>query len=988
MNNSIENIKIPDEYELIFTRKLSDLDGEGIYLKHKKTGARIALISNEDENKVFCIGFRTPPSDSTGVPHIIEHTVLCGSEKYPLKDPFVELVKGSLNTFLNAMTYPDKTLYPVASCNDKDFRNLMGVYLDAVFYPNIYKNKAIFEQEGWHYEIDEETDELKINGVVYNEMKGFFSNPEAVEDKIVCEKLYKDTTYGKESGGDPDVIPELTYEAYLDFHKRYYHPSNSYIFLHGNFDIEERLAFLDREYLSKFDKIDPKSEIEIQEEVSEDCHATYSIAESEDESAKSFLSYNLVIGKSTDITLVSAINILRYVLIDMQGAPIKKALIEASIGKEVSSSFSTHKLQPLFTINVQGAEASQKEEFVKIVESTLQDIIKNGLDKDRLRAAINHQEFKYREMDTGRYPVGLVMAINIYTTWLYSDELVFDLADYGDRFEELREKINSTYYEEVIEKYILNNNHRLTLSLSPEKLKNDKKEAELKERLRKIREDLTDKEVASLKEDNKQLRAFQEKIDSEEEIKTLPTLGIEDIKKEIRPLKNTERLVDGVPLIWHDVKTVGITYIKFNFNIGDVDIKELQYFELLTNILTIIDTEKRGYQELIVDILGNTGGINSAIEVYSKEDSKEVIDINFGIRYKGLLKNLKKGLSIIKELLYESKINEESEKRIIEILKENLNEMEMGLETAGDRTAILIGNAEISALGKIDDSVEGLSYYRFLKNIVENFDKEKNYLYERLNELIDRYFVKDRLIISLTADSRIYEESYREIENFVREIKENKQELGELLSIRLTKEIEQRERKAISKGYTTSSQVQYVSRSGNFARAGLPYTGVLDVLKVLLNYEYLWVNVRVKGGAYGCYTRLKRNGDMSITSYRDPNLVETNEIYENIVNFLENIELDSKSVTKYIIGAIGTNDIPLSPYSLGERSFSAYMMGISEEDLKKHREEIISTTVNDIREMSKYVKAVLDENVLVVVGKETKIKENEAQFTEITSLLA
>ena len=367
---NIEEVKIPREYELVFTKELKDIKALGIYLKHKKSGARLALISNEDENKVFSIGFRTPPEDSTGVAHIVEHTVLCGSKKYPSKDPFIEMAKGSLNTFLNAMTYPDKTIYPVASCNDKDFKNLMNVYLDAVFYPNLYTNRAIFEQEGWHYELDEETGELKINGVVYNEMKGAFSSPDEVEDLRVREALYPDSPYGIESGGDPEVIPELTYENYVAFHKRFYHPSNSYIILHGNFDIEERLDFLDKEYLSDFDKIDPKSDIPLQKPVSKDFTDSYSVAESEDTKEKTFLSYNVVTGIATDTFTIGALQLLRFVLMDAPGAPVKKALIEAGIGKEISSSLSIHMFQPNFSIHATGTEAERKDEFVQIIEDT------------------------------------------------------------------------------------------------------------------------------------------------------------------------------------------------------------------------------------------------------------------------------------------------------------------------------------------------------------------------------------------------------------------------------------------------------------------------------------------------------------------------------------------------------------------------------------------------------------------------------------------
>ena len=447
------NLMKLDAYEVMLQKELKDLQSEGILLKHKKSGARILLVSNDDENKVFTIGFRTPVDNSTGVPHIIEQTVLCGSDKFPAKDPFVELVKGSLNTFLNAMTYPDKTVYPVASCNDKDFQNLMDVYMDAVFHPNIYKHEEIFRQEGWSYHLDEEDGELTYNGVVYNEMKGAFSSPDGVLDRMILNSLFPDTTYANESGGDPDVIPELSYEDYLEFHRTYYHPSNSYIYLYGNMDMEEKLKWLDKEYLCKYDTKEVHSEIGFQQPFDKmhEIFAKYSISTSESEEDNTYLAYNKVVGTSLDKELCLAFDILDYALLSAPGAPLKKALMDAGIGNDISGSYDSSTYQPIFSIVAKNANAEQKEAFVEVIESTLRGIVENGIDKKALEAGINYNEFRYREADFGGYPKGLIYGLQMFDSWLYDEMQPFMHVESLETFSFLKEQINGRYFENLIE---------------------------------------------------------------------------------------------------------------------------------------------------------------------------------------------------------------------------------------------------------------------------------------------------------------------------------------------------------------------------------------------------------------------------------------------------------------------------------------------------------------------------------------------------------
>mgnify|MGYP002588826132 FL=1 len=477
-------------YEVLKEEDLQDIHSKGWLLKHKKTGARVMLIENSDENKVFNIAFRTPPKNSTGVAHILEHSVLCGSREFPLKDPFVELVKGSLNTFLNAMTYPDKTCYPVASCNDQDFQNLMHVYMDAVFYPNIYEHDEIFRQEGWSYNLESKEDALTYNGVVYNEMKGAFSSPDEVLEREIMNHLFPDTPYGCESGGDPKNIPDLSYENFLNFHRTFYHPSNSYIYLYGNMDMEEKLAFLDEHYLSGFDALDVDSQIREQGEFAacQDVTLEYPVAENEGEEDNTYLSYNMVTGNTLDSQRNMAFEVLDYALLSAPGAPLKQALLDAGIGKDIYGAYEDGILQPYFSVVAKGSNPDKKEEFVSIIRKVLTDIAENGIDKKAIEAGINYFEFRYREADFSSYPKGLMYSLDILGDWLYEEDHPFSQVQQLEVFEQLKKAVNEGYFEKLIRTYLLENPHGCVLTLVPKKGLAAQREKELEEKLAMIEE--------------------------------------------------------------------------------------------------------------------------------------------------------------------------------------------------------------------------------------------------------------------------------------------------------------------------------------------------------------------------------------------------------------------------------------------------------------------------------------------------------------------
>lgn len=971
---SIRDLKT---YDLIKEEELKGIQSKGYLMRHKKSGARVLLIENDDENKVFSIGFRTPPSDSTGVPHIMEHSVLCGSKNFPAKDPFVELVKGSLNTFLNAMTYPDKTVYPVASCNDKDFQNLMHVYMDAVLYPNIYEHEETFRQEGWSYKLDSADDKLSYNGVVYNEMKGAFSSPEGVLDRVVLNTLFPDTSYANESGGDPEVIPELTYEQFLDFHRTYYHPSNSYIYLYGDMDMEEKLCWLDREYLCHYEKKVVDSEIHLQEAFSEmkELEMPYSIASDESEDENTYLSYNKVIGTSLDRELYLAFEILDYALLSAPGAPLKKALTDAGIGQDIMGSYDNGIYQPIFSVIAKNADADQKDNFIEVIENVLTDIVKNGMDQKALEAGINYHEFRYREADFGNYPKGLMYGLQIMDSWLYDDDKPFIHIEALDTFAFLKKQVGTRYYEDLIQKYLLDNTHGAIVIVKPEKGRTARMDAELDARLQEYKASLSDEEIREMVSRTKKLEEYQSEPESEEALERIPVLNREDISREIDPIFNEEMNLAGVPVVFHEIETNGIGYVDVMFDLSGVSAEELPYVGILQSVLGIIDTENYGYGELFNEINMHTGGIGTSLELYNDVTNirEKVFKATFEIKGKALYPKLEKTFEMMGEILTASKLNDT--KRIKEILAMTKSRLSMKFQSSGHTTAALRALSYASPSAKFKDMTNGIDFYQKIVDLSEHFEEEKESITATLINLTKKLFRPDNMMISYTASKEGMDGLEKMIAN---------------LSERLYKEVPEEtpciihcEKK--NEGFKTASKVQYVARTGNFIDNGAAYTGALQILKVILSYDYLWQNIRVKGGAYGCMSNFNRIGEGYFVSYRDPNLKRTIEVYEGIVDYLKNFTVSDRDMTKYIIGTISNIDQPMTPATKGERSMNLYMNKISADMIREERSQILDATQDDIRALYRVVEAVLKADQLCVVGSEDKIEENKELFKTVTS---
>lgn len=965
-------------YEVQKEEDLKGIKAKGYLLRHRKSGARVVYIENDDNNKVFSIGFRTPPSDSTGVPHIMEHSVLCGSRNFPAKDPFVELVKGSLNTFLNAMTYPDKTVYPVASCNDQDFQNLMHVYMDAVFYPNIYEHEEIFRQEGWSYQLDSAEDKLKYNGVVYNEMKGAFSSPEGVLDRVILNTLFPDTSYANESGGDPEVIPELTYEQFLDFHRKYYHPSNSYIYLYGDMDIEEKLHWLDQEYLGKYDREPVDSRIRFQEPFAEmqEKVIPYSIASEESEEDNTYLSYNKVVGTSLDKELYLAFQILDYALLSAPGAPLKKALTDAGIGKDIMGSYDNGIYQPIFSVIAKNANEEQKEEFIQVIEDVLRASVKNGIDTKAIEAGINYYEFRYREADFGNYPKGLMYGLQMMDSWLYDEEKPFIHIEALDTFEFLKKQIGTGYYEELIQKYLLDNPHGAIVIVTPEKGRTARMEAELEEKLQKYKESLTAEEVEAFVQKTQALEAYQSEPESEENLEKIPVLKREDISREIEPIINEEMTLAGVPVIFHEIETNGIGYVDVLFDMSLVEEQDLPYVGILQSVLGIIDTKRYDYGTLFNEINVNTGGISTSLELYNDVTNirEKAFKATFEIKGKALYGKLPVAFDMMREILMESKLNDG--KRIREILAMLKSRLLMKFQSSGHVTAVLRAQSYASPAAKLKDMTNGIAFYETVSYIEEHFEEEKEKLSEKLIDLSKKLFCGDNMMLSYTA---------------AREGLEGLEEMVEKLKNSLhTRTAEEDKRCVIhcekkNEGFKTASKVQYVAKAGNFIDLGVAYTGALQILKVIMSYDYLWQNIRVKGGAYGCMSNFNRSGEGYFVSYRDPNLKRTLDVYDGVVDYLKNFTVSERDMTKYIIGTMSGIDQPMTPASKGERSMNLYMNKVSAEMIREERNQILDAEQDDIRALYKVAEAVLQADQMCVIGGEDKIEEEKELFKTLTS---
>jgi Zn-dependent M16 (insulinase) family peptidase len=956
-------------------QKIDEINSLARTFYHEKSGARLLYLQSDDDNKVFSITFRTPPKDSTGVAHIVEHSVLCGSRKFPMKEPFVELVKGSLNTYLNAMTFPDKTMYPVASRNNKDFRNLMDVYLDAVFYPNIYNCPETLMQEGWHYELEDKLAEITYKGVVYNEMKGVFSSPDAILEKRNFESLFPDTAYGVESGGDPEFITDLTQEQFIDFHKKYYHPSNAYLFLYGDLDILDNLRFLDEEYLNNFDKIQVNSQIALQPAFVEKVEKVfeYSIAPSESTADKTFLSRNFVLGKATNSEICLAFQILEYLLLETPAAPLRNALIEAEIGKDVVGTFVKSILQPTFGIVINGTNEIEKAKFVQVVDEELKRLVTEGIDKKLIEACINIFEFTLREANYGTRPKGLVYNIKCMDSWLY-DASPFIHLGYEADLEKIRSALTTNYFEQLIEECLLNNEHQSLVILKPKCGLSEEKDKEVRQSLAQYKASLSDAEIDKLVEQTLRLKELQEKPDSPEALATIPLLTRKDIEVKSEELLLLKKQELGVPVLLHPLRTNAIAYVNMYFDTTRVPQQYLPYMYLLSEILGKVSTEQYDYSELSNEININTGGIVFDVAVFTENANDSVYLPKFIIKGKSLVERLPQLLKLMQEMIAHSRFD--TAKRMKELVQEIKSNWDMNLFRRGQQLATNRVLSYFSPIAKYNE--EGmLAFYDFVAALEKDFMTKSEEICKNLETVAKYIFAKENLLVSVTVEEENYKKFQEAFMGFH----------ACLASTSVKPAVYHFENAQYNEGLMTTGKVQYVVKGANFRKLGYSYHGSLKVLETILRYDYLWTRVRVQGGAYGGFARFERNGNMVLGSYRDPNLKETLAVYDETGRYLRNFSVDQREMTKYVIGTMSQLDTPLTPSQKGERSANNYIRNISQSMIQQERDEILATQPEDIRKLAELMDVAMKRNYLCVLGNEQKIKENSNLFQNVMNIL-
>lgn len=954
---------------------IEEVNSDAYLMEHVKSGARLMYLDNDDDNKVFYICFRTTPDNSKGTPHIMEHSTLCGSRKYPLKEPFVELAKGSLNTFLNAITWPDKTMYPIASRNDVDFHNLMDVYLDAVFYPNCLKNPQILMQEGWHYELENKDAPLTYNGVVYNEMKGALSSPEAIMEDRAMEKLFPNTTYGVESGGDPEVIPTLSFREFTEFHRRFYHPSNSYIYLYGDMDFEKTLDYLDREYLSAFDKRNVDSMVKTQAPFSKRVSLTapYGIAENESTEGKAIHALYTAFNDHMTTMDSLAFRILNYVLIDMDGAPLKQAVLDAGLGSDLSGSYGDSYKQPVWIVEATGSEVDKQAAFADVVDSTLRSIALKGIDKDMLEAALNRTEFTARENDYQGRPKGLFYGVRAMDMWLY-DRNPMDALRYIDDMNTLRKNLKTNYFENLLLRYVIKNPHQVLITMKPEKGLTEKANQETAEKLASFKSSLSDEQLEKIMASTKALKERQASGETEEALKTIPLLSRKDLKRPIEEEVLGKESVSGVDHFHFQVHTNGITYLNLYFTLGNLKEADIPYAILLSSLLRSLSTTKHSYTELARLSNAYTGGMSFALNGYGKVNDTSSYLPALTIRAKALTSKTDKLMDLLGEVINHTLFTDA--KRLKELVLQEKSEWDMSAFSRGHTLVMTRLTSYFSKGGEFAEQ-SGLSYYYFLADLVKHFDENREGLQEKLAAVSGKIFTRSGLFFETIGEE---EEKKAVLENLPLLLDD--MEVG----VKTAPHVYSFPPESRNEAFLTSGKVQYVAKGGNFKSHGFAYTGALRVMETILRYEYLWKKVRVLGGAYGAFTQFLRDGTAILCSYRDPNLAQTIRAYEELPAYLENLTLSDREMTKYVIGTMAADEIQLTPSMKGERAMVHYLSGNTRESRMKIRDEIINCQVEDIRRLAPLVDSVMKDPYICVMGSEDKIQKDKDLFDKVRSL--
>lgn len=941
-------------FTLLHEQEVKELSSTARIFKHQKTGAELLSFTNTDENKVFGVSFRTPPADSTGVAHILEHSVLCGSKKYPVKEPFVELLKGSLQTFLNAFTYPDKTCYPVASANTADFRNLTDVYLDAVFFPVISEN--IFKQEGWHLEKNHADEGFCFKGVVYNEMKGAFSSPESVLGRYCLHSLFPDTVYGLESGGDPQVIPDLTYQAFYDFHASYYHPSNARFYFWGDDNEEERLAQLDG-VLSQFTQIAVDSSIGLQKTFSTPRMEHVPFAASADD--KGMVVVNWLGPDVMDIQAGLAFRILDHILLGLPASPLRRALIESGLGEDLTGGGLEDELRQLmFSVGLKGVAVEKASTIEELIVSTLQKLVDEGIGMDHIEAAINSIEFSLREKNTGSFPVGLAVMLNALTTWLHEGNPLSPLC-----FEEPLAAIKTAVghgeklFEKLISTWFLENTHRVTIVLEPDSSQAERMEKEEKARVEARVATLSDEEKSAIQTDAEQLLAWQAKADSAEALATIPRLKVSDLPLHNTSIPSLVETVQGVPVMFHGLPTSGIVYTQLAFDLSMVEDDEIPLLPLLGRALTEMGTKKSDFVSLNMNIAKKTGGIDASC-LFLSPLSDETTLLKMIVDGKTTPDKVEELFTIMREIVTAPDLNQQE--RFMRMVLEEKARKEHSFIPAGHVVVagrLRAGFDGAAALAEAANGVDGLIFLRELADeVANNWDN----VLARLTQLHKKIFHRASLLINCTALDEQKKGLLDEIERLVSLLPKGEASVTRRVIPRLFPDGE---------ALLVPAQVNYTGKAVNLYDAGYTWHGSAQVILKYLRTGYLWENVRVKGGAYGCMCGFDRaSGGFYMVSYRDPSVLPTLSTYDATAEYLVQNAPDKAALDAAIVGAIGEIDAYLLPDAKGRAAFTRHLVGLTDDLRQQLREEVLQTSPADFKRFGEALKSLQHQGRVCVLG--------------------
>ncbi|NQT62805.1 MAG: insulinase family protein [Candidatus Marinimicrobia bacterium] len=959
-------------FKLVEKRFVKEVDAECLLFKHEQSGARLLKISNADINKTFCITFKTVTESDAGTPHILEHSVLNGSKNFPVKSPFDILSKGSLNTFLNAMTGSDITLYPVSSMNDKDFRSLMHIYLDAVFNPLIFEDPRILEQEGWHRDLEHADSSMTYKGVVYNEMKGAFSSPTRELGYLVDKQLFPDTPYRFSSGGYPAVIPTLTHEDFLDFHRKYYHPSNSYIFLYGDGDTESELAFIDEHYLSKYSPSDQVVDIPLQPafDALRSASGVYSATEDSELEGNSYLSLSFVVGLSTDQQLGLGLSVLAQALFNNESAPVRLALQDAGIGKDVSAWVDDLK-QNVFHIQVQNANPDDSEKFKQVVFETLEKTASQGLDKDAITGILNRKEFNLREGNTPHK--GLNYNGKALSSWFWSDE-PFSGLEYEKPIAALKKAIASGYLEELITESFVNNPHALLFTLNPQPGLESENDTRTSAELTAYKENLSSGEVTQLVDHTEMLVDYQKSEDTPEALATIPLLDLEDINPDADWFIVDESRVSRIPYLHFKTFTNDISYIRLFFDLRVLSEDQLPYAALLATLLGSIGTENYTFGELDNALDTHLGGFSTYLTSYLQNRDDDQLIPKFVLSTKAMSPDQRKVFDFSEEILKRSQLDDVD--RIKDVLTRHHSRLSANVKRDGLGYARTRLFSYTTKAGMFNELTGGLEYYWFISDLVDNFDTKQGGLINELKNVSDLLFNKKNLIASTTCSDDAMKLFRSELKGFSKRLGREKPAFQDWALKSSSK----------NEGLMAASKVQYVLQGGDFTNLDYIWDGKIRVLNQIISREWLKNQVRVIGGAYGGFARFSPTGQVYFGSYRDPNLTSTLENYARTPDFLATLDIDQKEMTRFIIGTISGMDRPQTPSQRGNTAVARYFTRLSQEQLQSERTAVLTTSLEDVKSYEKMVADILENSPLCVYGNEDKLKQHKNIFEKLITL--